>query len=126
MAFTHTITRTYNDGAEVLTKNITVTSGATVAIDESISANQTNLLVALNIDVSQLKSLFILTDVAMTLKTNSSGSPDDTISMVANVPLEWKNDGYHTCPLTVDVTGLYVTNTTAGTLKIRGLVDPTV
>lgn len=108
--------RTYNAEAEI-------------NIDLAFTSAQTNTAVVCNLDVSQLKSIFILANTACTIKTNSTTSPDATITLVSDVP--YSGDTDNTGPITAlsaDVTTLYVTmaSTSGGTLKIRALQDPTV
>jgi hypothetical protein len=54
------------------------------------------------------------------IKTNSSGSPADTITLLAGKALLWDTQVLATigtaCPLTVDVTGLFITTTAIGDL----------
>lgn len=126
MAVNHSITVGWQRGSESRSHTVTKAVGGGQDIDEAISANQTDKLVALNLDVSQLKTLWIEADVAMTLETNDGSSPDDTLTLVANEPVAWWDGCGWACPLTADVTGLYVTNTTAGTLRARFGYDPTV
>lgn len=104
-------------------------SGEMVAIDEEIADSETDKLVALTLDVSQVKAIYLESDQDITLETNDGAVPDDTISMAADVPQLWsESDGAALRPLTVDVTGLYVTNASgsAATLKAWFLVDPTL
>lgn len=102
-----------------------VTSGQLITISESISANQTNLAIACAFDVSKLKAFFIVSDENCTLETNSGSSPADTFALEADVPILWNEDMPITNPFGTNVTGLYVTNTTACTFKAWFLVDPT-
>jgi len=82
----------------------------------------TDVQVDLVADVSTIVSLVIESTTAMTLKTNSSGAPVDTITLVANKPVVWNTQILATlgtaCPLTVDVTSLFVTNAAVGDLNI--------
>ena len=125
MSFTHQVTEKVLVGGESITKTNTLTSGSKISIDESLSIG-TNTLVALTLDVSQVKACYILADTAMTIKTNSSGSPANTLTLVANIPYVWYTNKYDTFKLTTDVTALYVTNAAAGRLQMEFLVDPTV
>jgi uncharacterized protein (UPF0276 family) len=81
--------------------------------------------VAFVLDVSQCKGFYMQSDVALTVETNSSSAPAQTFSLSAGVPLDWIfGDG--NCPVTIDVTKLFITSVSNGTLKLRALVDPTV
>lgn len=79
------------------------------------------------IDVSTIQSLCIESTTAMTLETNNSGTPADTISLTANKAVVWNTQIQSTlgtaCPLTTDVTSLFVTNAAIGDLKIYILMD---
>lgn len=132
--FTHTIIRSWQSAGASIAKSQDVSAGAEGGVDESIPASSTNLPVAFAADVSQIKSLYIVADGPLTLKTNSSTEPDNTITLAANDPFVWVTgdpalrDTAGTA-ITTDITGLYVTNADADNavlLQIRMLVDPTV
>jgi hypothetical protein len=130
MSFTHTITHGWSNGGGAITQAVAKTAGQEINIDENIAASQTDKAVALAIDVSQLKSLFILSDAAITLETNDGSAADDAITLAAGVPVVWQEGDAAACPLTTDVTGLFATTGAIGAgganLQIRALVDPTV
>ena len=124
--FTHTITYSWSRANEnPLGYSVPSSAGGEVNLDEDIPiAAATEFDIA--IDVSQLKSLMLVADVDCTVKTNNSGAPDNTLNLKANKPLVWESQsGYFATPLTVDVTKLFINSAAAGTLKLRGLVDPT-
>ena len=74
-----------------------------------------------------MKSLFIYSDVAATLETNSSSAPATTLALVAGQPVAWSSTNGQTNPFgSTDVTAIYVSAASAGTLTIYYLVDPTV
>jgi hypothetical protein len=85
------------------------------------------LELAIAFAVAKLKAIKLTSDVALTLKTNDSGSPQETISLAAGVPLDW----YYGCGLAVpfagNVTKIYATEggIDAGTLSGWLVVDPT-
>lgn len=101
--------------------------GQQVAINETIISGATNQLVSLALDVSQIQSLILLSSRNVTLKTNSSTTPTNTLNLVANVPYIWNSDSYDTSKLTADVTSLFVTNSSGAdaVLKISAVLDPT-
>jgi hypothetical protein len=126
---THTIvTQWSQSGATPSTSKMTVEAGSETNIVEPIPANSTNKQVAFTADVSQMKSVFMKCDVAVTVKTNSTGSPDKTITLAVGEAIKWTSTDGQSNPLgTVDVTTLYVTNgATAGTFELYTLSDPTV
>jgi hypothetical protein len=128
MPFTHTFTETWSNGGSPVSKATEVAAGQEINIDETVTGNSTDLQINVGIDVSALKSLFMLCDRDITIQTNDGSSPDDTISLKANKPLIWRaSEAYFANPLTVDVTEIFVTLAAGddATLKIRALVDPT-
>lgn len=126
MALTHTYTVAAYNGANTISKSNTVSQGGELEINEAIPANQTNLSVAFAFVKAKLQYIMLVADVNMTLKTNSSGAPQETINLLAGFPYFWElAGGYFANPFIGNVTSLFVTNTTAGTLQIRGLVDVT-
>lgn len=127
MAFTHSIEIRYKAGDNALPISYkTYSGGAEPNISESITAG-TDTLVACVLDVSQMKTLFLYSDVAMTIKTNSSGAPAATVTLAAGQAIVWTSTSGLTNPFgSTDVTALYVTNAATGTLTMGVLVDPTV
>lgn len=110
-------------------KEYTAGTSALAGINEAIASDAADVLYVWTCDVSQVKTIVLLATQDMTLKTNSSTVPADTLVLKANSPYVWSTDSLNTLLLTVDVTALYVTNNstpaTAGTLTISGSYDPT-
>lgn len=127
---THKISFTWGTPGQVnaLSGSISKTADAEKNLDLAIIANQTNKAVDYAVVVARLKMFVLLATVDMTVKTNSSGSPDNTFTLKANEPFVWTVDQgtlKDTAAVTVvDITHLYVTNTTAGTFSVRSLYDP--
>jgi hypothetical protein len=68
--------------------------------------------------VANVKSFMLLATADMTIKTNSSSSPGNTINLKANLPLNWAaSNGYFANPFTVDVTSLFVSCTASARLQ---------
>ena len=88
-------------------------AGTTLA-DVAVPDSSTDLELLINIDVSTIQALILLSTKDMTLDTNSTGAPDDTIALKANAPLVWTNDGYHANPLGTDVTKFFLTTGSVG------------
>lgn len=102
----------------------TFTANAETTLEESIGIG-TDTQVNVAIDVSAVKSFYLLSDVAATIETNSGSSPTNTITLVAGIPYIWHSSSYDTFKLTGDVTALFVTNAAACALKMYVLYDPT-
>ena len=81
----------------------------------------------ISIDVSELKLLYVHSDQAVTIETNSGTVPADTLTVLANKPLAWYAGCGLANPFTADVTDLYLTNAGArpATVRVLGLVDAT-
>jgi len=94
--------------------NIGTVAGASATTEYDIS-----------IDVSQLNSIFLYSDGDLTLKTNSSSVPDQTITIKSGVPFFWTKDMGITNPLTTDVTKFYFVNAGAVDVNVNGLVNLT-
>lgn len=125
MSFTQvTTTVVQSDNNPPVTFSQTITNTGRNDISESVAANATNLQIHWAAVVANIKSILISTDLALTVKTNSSGSPAQTLTLVANQPYEWNTNHLDALLLTPDVTTLYVTNasnTTAANFSIRCL-----
>lgn len=92
--------------------NFAITSGTTNA-EHDVAFTRANL-----------QLLWIISDQNITLKTNSTSSPDNTFSLLAGVPLVIAADGYWaaTVFLAADVTKFYWTNASGVTANIKGEV----
>jgi hypothetical protein len=87
-------------------------------IDTVIPASTTNQLVSIAWTVADTQAVMILATSNCTLKTNSTGSPDDTINLKAGIPLVWRaSASYFSNPFTVDVTAWYITTTAAARVQ---------
>jgi len=127
MTVSAVITNTWSSGGTVRSGTITRTAGLLLRYGETIPNDSTDEEVACVIDVSELKGLYMKCARALTVKTNDAVAPDDTISLAAGEPLAWAVDNNVDCPLTVDVTALFVTLAAGAdaVLEIEVLVDPT-
>ena len=127
MSVSYIFTNSVRIGNNTISYSVTKTADGQYVYDGSLSANQTDALIAASIDVSQMVGLYFYSDADLTIQTNSGGSPADTITLDGGTPLVWIKDQGTANPLTTDVTALYLTNTTACTvIKLYVLVDLTV
>lgn len=127
MSVDYTFTKTLFDGASNISKSVSISSGQDIRISEAYTGAVTNTLTAFAATIAKIKVFYMVADVACTVKTNSSGSPQETFTLVANQPIHWDNtDGSLIASLFAgNITALYVTTTADTTLTIRCLVDPT-
>ena len=124
---THALTETIVADGKSIPVTQEFTGDGDVGREIAVASDASDLAVNLAIDFSQIQSLWISADQDLTLETNSDSAPDDTIALKGGKPLHWEPDSYYDCPLTADVTVLYVTNgsAVACTLKIEVLEDAT-
>jgi hypothetical protein len=127
MSFTHVVTERVTIGGVTITEQNTLTAGQKISIDEAV-AIANDVLIAMSVDVSQVKSVYILCDQDVLLETNSSSSPAQTLSLKAGIPYIWYTNKYSALVFSTDITALYVTNATASVanLQLEILTDPTV
>lgn len=129
MAHTVRYTRTVDDGITVRNHLTTLSGGSKQLISELIPGASTNLLLAMVIDISQLKFVELGCETrAITIKTNSSGSPQETFTLAANEFICWDvDDPTAECPFAGDVTALYITLASGADATLSGvlLTDPT-
>lgn len=122
--FTHTLGTTYRTDAGTIASITAVYTGeGEVDLDATVALSTTNKEYDIQFIKTDVISMIMYSDKVVTIKTNSSGSPSDTISLAANMPLVWNTDSPVAIPLAGNVTKVYVTNATAtnAALKIRVL-----
>jgi hypothetical protein len=124
----HRVTKSVRTNAGTVSSNAyTITGDHEFNLEYEDLAIGTDVQFDMVLDVSTIVSLCIESTTAMTLETNSSSAPSNTITLVANKALTWDTQVLATlgtaCPLTVDVTTLYVTNAAIGDLKIYVLLS---
>ena len=127
MAFTHTVTRTVDTGGGTVSKTNTYSADGRESREITVPDSATDQLVNLSIDVSQIKSLYIVSSKDITLETNSGGTPVDTVNLLADKPLLWQNDSYYTNLFGTDITAFYFTNASGAeaTVNIEFVHDAT-
>jgi hypothetical protein len=126
VAYTHNITSGWADAGLSVSKTNSYVGDNAPRLDVPIPDSSTDLLTPWSLERGNgIVMIFILSDQDMTLKTNSSGAPDDTIVLKANVPYIWTTDSYDAIQITADITALYMTNGSGedASLRIESLVD---
>jgi hypothetical protein len=122
--FTHQINTAYQTGAGTVVAAISQYTGTEeVGYDGTVPATTDLQEVDIAWIHANVHSLMIYSSAALTIKTNSSSSPTQTIVLTAGQALVWGTDHAEACPVTADVTKLFLSNDTAGiaTVKIRVL-----
>jgi hypothetical protein len=105
-----------------LSDSVTVTGSAAFDGGIALSASTTNQLVTMAYLTATIKGVYIKSDVALTIKVDSTGAPEQTIAIAAGVPYTWYTGRPDTCLLASDVSlGWYLTCTLAANVYIRVL-----
>lgn len=107
-------------------KNIVATGGARLLFNDQVAGSATNQKWDMTATKAKLNLILIYSDVPVTLKTNSSGSPTETISIPAGEPVLWSANGPLTCPFSANITGgifITVPGTTLANLLIAINLD---
>ena len=116
MSITHSLTRGWlgQNGNPVTPAAQLLTGSEELNLDFTLSANTTNQQISLAFTKTLLQSIFIYSATQnITLKTNSSSAPQETLTITAGIPAVWSvNDGFVN-PFAGNVTTAYVTNATA-------------
>lgn len=125
--FDHVITRKVAVGQGSVGGSVTKNAGARFSMDVDVANGVTNGQHVLPMDVSQIKSFFILSDKNVLIETNSGSSPDDTLTLLAGIPYEWYEGSAAAFELGTDVTAIYITNASGATarIQIEFIYDPT-
>ena len=125
MAFTHAFAANVSVDVKTVAINQSFTGSKNTSVDETLSVG-TNTLIGFTADVSAIKSIIIKAgDGALTVKTNSSSTPDDTLTVPASGAYIWNTSSLDANLLGTDITALYVTNAAASSLRIECLEDST-
>ena len=126
MALTHSLTRKWTSGSATIQEVENISVDGEENREVSVAAN-TTVQVVLALDYTQIASLYMHSDQALTVESNDDTTPDDTINLVANLPLMWSTNAYLTNPFTANLTDLYLTNDGASTatFKLRLMIDTT-
>lgn len=124
MAYTRTLNLTCAAGDITLGGTVAVTANGSRSVSESCPASGTTT-VALSIDVSALKLIFMVSDEDIEVEFHG---PDTQVELTAGVPFVWFSTSELANPFgSTDVTSLDVTNGigNAANLQIEILTDPT-
>ena len=102
-------------------------SSVTPMVDEDVATAQTDYEIVVAVDVSAIQCIMIVSTEDVLFETNDGTTPDDTISLLADVPYIWDTDSYFVNLLTVDITSVFITNASGATANIKmfGVTDAT-
>lgn len=124
MSISQTFTFGHGGGSVALTDTVGVTGSVAAEVNVALAASAADQLVAVGYLTANIKGYYIKSDQDCTIKVDSSGSPEETITVKAGVPVVWCYGQPSACMLlTSDVgVGWYLTNgssTTAANFYAR-------
>lgn len=123
MAFTTYVTSTVTQGTFTITNTDSYTTDQVSKIQESVATGTADQEISLAIDISKLKAFSMQASQAMTVKTNSSSTPQETFTLAAGSPVVFV-DG-DTAIFSGDVTNLFITNASGSlaTFSVIAAID---
>ena len=94
-------------------------------IEQEIAAAAVDLQIPFVAAVANIKAFAIVSDVDLTVKTNSAGVPDETFNLLATKGQGFVDSGSGQSMLSTDLTDFYVSNpgATVANFKIVALID---
>lgn len=124
----HTVATTLNRSGEVFSSSKTYEADAEIVLDATVAASTTHEQYAISFDKDRLISVVITSDKDVTIKTNNSSTPGNTIEVTAGSAIVFNEDspsGQNPFGA-ADVTTLFITNanTSLATVKLRILWNP--
>jgi hypothetical protein len=122
------ITKSFSlGGTSVSIPSDSQTADTMVKLETTVSPATSNFHRILQVPAALIKMMSITSNKAVTIKTNSSGAPDQTLSIGANQGLVWSITDVATipCPITDDITDVYISNAGAdeADVKFNFLID---
>ena len=123
--FKHKFTTNWEGAGDTLTGTVEVTADSELNFEVTVPAGG-SIAVNAAIEASALKSAYLLAQGAVTVKTNSTLSPDDTFQLASKTPLAWVSNGGNSL-FSEDVATLQLSNAgaTEVAVSIRLLIDAT-
>lgn len=125
MSITHNFSFGHTGGSAPLADAVAVQGELATEANIALAGAATNQQENIAFNHTNLRGVYIKSDQDVTLKTNSSGSPDNTITIKAGIPFVWVYQSGITNPFSAAVTTTYWTNagSAAATIFMRTLVS---
>lgn len=105
-----------SDSSPALSGTSAEVGSSEVVLSQVVPASTTNQALPIALAAANVQSLILKSSTDLTIKANSTSSPDFTLNLKAGRALVWrKSDGYFAGPIAANVTTLYLTNGAAAT-----------
>lgn len=109
--FTHSIGVSYKTAeGNIASTTSSQTGDQEFNYDAAVSAGAVNAAVLAPITKADLLSVCIYSDQAITIKVNSTSSPQEVITIAAKQQVQWNVASPFACPFSGDVTEFFISN----------------
>lgn len=110
---------TVGDGLVRINTTASKTVSGNVSLEETFPTGTTNGAMTIAFPATGLKMLCICSDKDVTVKTNSSGSPQETWNLKANQAFLWVENNPGSVPVAGAITAMYVTNSSGADATVK-------
>ncbi len=119
-SITDTISISYTGNGKAVTTPVGAYTGTLAeSIETVIAAGAVKTAITITFPVATIKCLIVSSDQDVTLYTNSSTTPIETLAIKAAFGLFWTKDQPVACPFSTDITHFYVSNAGATDAKFH-------
>lgn len=122
--YTHRITNSYQDDAGTAQSVVLTNTGQNSdGFDGTVPATTNGFQIPITAAFAQIQSMLIYSSVAVTVKTNSTGTPAQTFNLTAGQSIIWGVGAFTANPITANITQIFIDNGTPNpaSVKIRFL-----
>lgn len=126
MSVSYLFTFGTSGGSTALADSVTETGNIAIDANFTVPVSTTNQAEAIAWNNTNLTAIYIKSNTTLTLKTNSSSSPQDTLTITGGVPFIWYATSGITNPFAGNVTNTFWSNSSssvAATVYVRGLTS---
>lgn len=120
MASTVKVLQSVTYGSKVISNTTNHTVENVQVIEETVADGSTDLAILCSIDVSAAKVVSIMADQDLTIETNDGTTPQETISLTANLPIVWQTGD--AALFAGDVDSIYVTNASGSSTVLQMII----
>lgn len=110
MSITNTFTFGHSGGDVSLADTVAEVAAVAQSGSFTVAGSTTNQQEGFSWTNANLRGVYLKSDQTLTLKTNSTGSPQDTLTITAGVPFVWVFGSGITNPFAGNVTQTFWTN----------------
>lgn len=116
---THTLTLGWARNSETIAGTINSAVTGEANVDPVVPATTVNQAVVIAVTIADVADVFVMSDQDVTLLTNSTGSPAETINLKAGKPVLWYTNCGWTNPFSHNITAIYLSNAGAKSANVK-------